>query len=82
VVEGSTENASVMRGLVSGPQDRGVDDSNGIPLVVDGGKALRSAVEDVFGDNALVQRCRLHSRRSPSDAHRPRPAPAPPVRRR
>ena len=60
VVEGSTENASVVRGLVNGLRDRGVDASDGILFVLDGGKALRSAVKDVFGDNALVQRCRLH----------------------
>jgi putative transposase len=63
VVEGSTENASVVRGLITGLRDRGVDDSDGILFVVDGGKALRSAVKDVFGAKALIQRCRLHKER-------------------
>lgn len=67
VVEGSTENASVVRGLIAGLRDRGVDDSDGILFVLDGGKALRSAVKDVFGDNALVQRCRLHKERNVAD---------------
>jgi putative transposase len=67
VVEGSTENKSVVRGLVSGLRDRGVDDSDGILFVIDGGKALRAAVADVFGDKALIQRCRLHKERNVAD---------------
>lgn len=67
VVEGSTENAGVVRGLVAGLRDRGVDDSDGILFVLDGGKALRRAVKDVFGDKALVQRCRLHKERNLAD---------------
>src|SRR5215203_2548851 len=38
VVEGSTENASVVRGLVAGLRDRGLDASEGILFVLDGGK--------------------------------------------
>jgi transposase-like protein len=57
VVEGSTENKTVVRGLVAGLRDRGVDDRGGILFVLDGAKALRAAVKDVFGDKALVQRC-------------------------
>jgi transposase-like protein len=60
VVEGSTENATVVRGLISGLRDRGLDASHGVLFVLDGGKALAKAVRDVFGDNALIQRCRLH----------------------
>lgn len=67
VVEGSTENASVVRGLISGLRDRGVDARDGILFVLDGGKALRSAVKDVFGDKAVVQRCRLHKERNVAD---------------
>ncbi len=67
VVQGSTENKSVVGGLVAGLRDRGVDASEGILFVIDGGKALRSAVKDVFGDQALVQRCRLHKERNVAD---------------
>lgn len=67
VVEGSTENATVVRGLVAGLRDRGVDASDGILFVLDGAKALRRAVKDVFGDKALVQRCRLHKERNVAD---------------
>jgi transposase-like protein len=60
VVQGSTENATVVRGLVSGLRDRGLDATDGILFVLDGGKALSRAVKDVFGAKVLIQRCRLH----------------------
>ena len=63
VVEGSTENATVVRGLVSDLRDRGLTAEGGILFVLDGGKALRRAVTDVYGDRALVQRCRIHKER-------------------
>jgi putative transposase len=66
VVEGSTENATVVRGLVAGLRERGLDANAGILFVLDGGKALRRAVTDVFGTNALIQRCRIHRTRKES----------------
>ena len=63
VVEGSTENATVCTGLISGLQDRGLDAADGLLFVIDGGKAIHKAVRDVFGANALIQRCRLHKER-------------------
>jgi transposase-like protein len=54
VVEGSTGNASVVRGLIAGLRDRGLDASEGILSVVDGAKALHKAVRDVFGDQAVI----------------------------
>jgi putative transposase len=67
VVQGSTENATVVRGLVSGLRDRGIDATDGILFVLDGGKALSRAVKDVFGAKALIQRCRLHKERNVMD---------------
>jgi len=43
VVEGSTENATVVRHLITGLRDRGLDASEGILFVLDGGKALKTA---------------------------------------
>ncbi len=40
VVEGSTENATVVRGLISGLRDRGLDADEGVLFVLDGAKAL------------------------------------------
>lgn len=67
VVEGSTENATVVRGLISGLRDRGLDASEGILFVLDGGKALTRAVRDVFGDQAVIARCRTHKERNVMD---------------
>lgn len=36
-------------------------------FVLDGSKALRAAVEKVFGSNSAVQRCQLHKRRNVKD---------------
>ncbi|MGH8840999.1 MAG: IS256 family transposase [Jiangellaceae bacterium] len=67
VVEGSTENATVVRGLIAGLRDRGLDASEGILFVLDGGKALHRAVRDVFGDHAVIARCRTHKERNVID---------------
>jgi transposase-like protein len=67
VVEGSTENSTVVRGLMTGIGDRGLDATGGVLFVLDGGKALHRAVKDVFGANAVIQRCRLHKERNVAD---------------
>jgi len=67
VVEGSTENASVARGLISDLRDRGLDASEGVLFVLDGGKALAKAVREVFGEQAVIARCRLHKERNVLD---------------
>jgi putative transposase len=60
VVEGSTENAAVCTRLTSDLAARGLDATRGILFVVDGGKAIAKAVDDVYGTLAVTQRCRLH----------------------
>ncbi len=67
VVEGSTENATVVRALITALRERGLDASQGILFVLDGGKALSKAVRDVFGDHAVIARCRLHKERNVLD---------------
>ncbi len=62
--QGTTENQAVCSGLLSGLVERGLDATEGILVVIDGGKGLRAAVKRVFGDLGLVQRCRLHKRRN------------------
>jgi len=67
VVEGSTENAAVVRGLITNLRDRGLDVSEGVLFVIDGGKALAKATREVFGDQAVIARCRLHKERNVLD---------------
>src|SRR5215207_7788585 len=55
--EGSTENATLARALLADLVDRGLDPEQAILFVIDGGKALRRAIKDVFGEHALVHRC-------------------------
>jgi putative transposase len=64
---GDTENATVVRSLLADLVARGLDASGGLLVVIDGAKALASAVRRVFGDHALVQRCTLHKRRNVAD---------------
>jgi putative transposase len=65
--EGSTENATLARTLLADLVDRGLDPSQAILFVIDGGKALRRAIKDVFGEHALVHRCHRHKKRNVCD---------------
>jgi putative transposase len=65
--DGSTENATVVRHLLADLQGRGLDASRGLLVVIDGAKALASAVRQVFGELPLIQRCTLHKRRNVAD---------------
>ena len=62
--EGSTENATLARTLLADLVDRGLDPEQAILFVIDGGKALRRAIKDVFGEHALVHRCHRHKERN------------------
>ena len=63
VVEGDTENATVVRDLLVGLRDRGLDMTRPILVVIDGSKALSSAVTAVF-DHPVIHRCQLHKIRN------------------
>jgi len=65
--EGSTENATLARTLLADLVDRGLDPEQGILFVIDGGKALRRAIKDVFGEHAPVHRCHRHKERNVTD---------------
>jgi len=58
--EGSTENATLARTLLADLVDRGLDPEQAILFVIDGAKALRRAIKDVFGEHALMHRCHRH----------------------
>lgn len=65
--EGTTENATLCRELLSGVVARGVPADRSILVCIDGGKGLRKAVTEVFGNFAAVQRCQVHKRRNVLD---------------
>ena len=65
--EGSTEIATLARTLQDDLVDRGLDPDQAILFVIDGGKALRRAIKDVFGEHALVHRCHRHKERNVCD---------------
>ena len=62
--EGATENAEAAKDLLEDLVERGVDPERRRLFVIDGSKALRAAINAVFGAQALVQRCRQHKLRN------------------
>jgi len=68
VVQGTTENATVCAELLSRAKERGLDGSQGLLFVLDGGKGLAAAVRRVFdGDPYVIARCRAHKERNVLD---------------
>ena len=63
VVEGSTENATVVTELFTNLRERGLDVTRPVLVVIDGAKALAAAVKAVF-DHPVVHRCQLHKIRN------------------
>ena len=66
LAEGATENASVVTEVLTGLRDRGLDTTRPLLVVLDGAKALRRAVTEVF-DHPVIQRCQLHKLRNVTD---------------
>jgi putative transposase len=66
--EGATENAAACKALLANLADRGLRSDRAMLVVIDGSKALASAVRDVFGSRVLIQRCREHKKRNVTDA--------------
>ena len=66
LVEGSTENTTLVRSLLVGLRDRGLDVTRPILAVLDGAKALAAAVREVF-DSPVIARCQLHKIRNVQD---------------
>ena len=62
--QGATENSTLVRELLTDLRERGLDTEAAILVVVDGAKALYKGVREVFGERALIQRCRVHKLRN------------------
>ena len=65
--EGATENATVAKELLEDLVARGVKADQKRLFVIDGSKALRTAINAVFGAQHPVQRCRAHKLRNVLD---------------
>ena len=66
LVEGSTENATLVTGLLVDLRERGLDVTRPMLVCLDGCKALRKAVLDVL-ERPVIQRCQLHKARNVKD---------------
>lgn len=62
--QGATENARVCTDLLEELRERGVEMNERVLLVLDGSKALRAAVDRVWGNRAEIQRCQVHKLRN------------------
>jgi len=62
--EGASENAEVVKGLLEELVERGVCPGRRRLFVIDGSKALRKAIGQVYGAQNPVQRCRNHKLRN------------------
>lgn len=66
--EGATENAAACKELLADLIERGLNPNRAILVVIDGAKALRKAVLEVFGERALLHRCQAHKKRNVTEA--------------
>jgi transposase-like protein len=64
---GATENAAAVKQLLTNLRDQGLPTDRKYLFVIDGAKALRAAIDEVFGTDQPVQRCRNHKMRNVID---------------
>ncbi len=62
--EGATENAEAAKDLLQHLVVHGVDPARRRLFIIDGSKALRAAINAVFGADTPIQRCRNHKLRN------------------
>ena len=67
IQEGATENTAAVKDLLERLVEQGVDPKRKRLFVIDGSKALRTAINAVFGSDNPVQRCRQHKLRNVVD---------------
>jgi putative transposase len=62
--EGATENEVTCKAMLANLMSRGLKENRSRLFIIDGAKGLRSAIRNVFGKRALVQRCQVHKVRN------------------
>jgi putative transposase len=66
-IQAATEKEGVVKDFLQGLMERGFHLEQGLLCVIDGAKGIRSAIQKVFGERALVQRCQWHKRENVVD---------------
>ena len=61
---GATENAAAGKRLFTRLRDNGLNTEQKYLFVIDGSKALRAAIHELFGGQQSIQRCRKHKERN------------------
>lgn len=61
---GASENSTLVKALLADLRERGLHTEGRMLVVIDGAKALYKGVREVFGERALIQRCRVHKLRN------------------
>src|SRR5712691_597811 len=64
VIEGATENATVVQALLDNLIERGLDPTVCRLFIIDGAKALTKAIRKTFGRHTPIQRCQVHKARN------------------
>jgi len=62
VLQTTTENSQAIGNLFEDLKNRGLRYNDGLLFVVDGSKGLKKAIENSFGEYAVIQRCVWHKR--------------------
>jgi transposase-like protein len=64
VMEGATENTAVVQALLDNLIERGLDPQVCRLFIIDGAKALKTAIRNTFGRHTPIQRCQVHKARN------------------
>lgn len=62
LLQTTTENSKAIGSLFSDLKERGMNYQEGLLFITDGSKGIRKAIEEQFGDKAIIQRCIWHKR--------------------
>ena len=59
-VQTTTENSVPIKDMLGNLKERGLAWEEGLLCVIDGSKGIRKAIEESFGNKAVIQRCQWH----------------------
>jgi putative transposase len=59
-VQAATENSEPIKDMLTDLKERGLSWAEGLLCVIDGSKGIRKAIEESFGEKAIVHRCQWH----------------------